>query len=92
MTNSFPRKPIAPMADRVARALAQEARIETRLGNHEAAKACSDAFVAVVMVSTVRIPYLPSFIPAPHTLAMHAVSFVTSALTLGALLFRGLAL
>lgn len=89
MTNTFPRKPLAPMADRVARALAQEARVEMRLGNTEAAKACSNAFVAVVSQGrpTRRSAPTGRFMGAALTL----FSVAAPVATLAGLLLSGLA-
>lgn len=87
MTNS-PRKPLAPMADRVARALAQEARIEMRMGNTEAAKACSDAFIAVVSQRPRRSAPTGSFVRTAIALGF---SIAAPVATLAGLLLSGLA-
>lgn len=87
MTNS-PRKPLAPLADRVARALAQEARVETRLGNTAAAEACSEAFVAVV---SQRAPRRSAPTGRFVSAALTLFSVAAPVATLAGLLLSGLA-
>ena len=84
-----PRK-LAPMADRVARALAQEARVAAAMGDAEVVRACLEAFKAI------RYPVVAARRSAPTgrftSMALTAVAVLAPIVSLGGLLLAGLAI
>lgn len=86
MTNS---KKLPSMADRVARSLAQEARVANRMGDNALAQAAVEAFIAVRFPEPIKVPKALSW---RSLLGVYAVAAIVPVAFLGSILFAGMAL